>query len=445
MYNNRVIKGDIKLLKVTNEKVKILHILYESKGDYFGTGGVGTRAYEIYKYLKDRHDVTLLCKKYPGAKNREMEGLRHIFAGTESKSLTKTLLLYAYRAASFVRRHGEKFDIIIEEFSPAIPTFLHIFTRKPLVLQVQGYTGRLYFKKYNLVYALFLYFMEYLRPKFYKNFIFVNTETLRRVLSEDISSDRRDACPTSYIFPCISRSGVSPDLPVKRLLPDNPPTPPLVKGGEGGFFPLKTKKVIAIIPNGISPELLDTSPEDGDYILYLGRIDIYGKGLDILIKAYKEFYKSFPDIRLVIAGDGKDMEGFKSMLAELPEDVRKNLALTGWVSGDKKTEVIRKALFCVFPSRHEVQPISVLEAMACSKAVIVSQISGFDFVIQKGTGIAFAFEDPYSLSQTMQELMVSNKRQEMGLRGRNWVKEFTWERVASKYEEFINGVYRRHS
>ena len=47
--------------------MKILHLLYESKGDYFGIGGVGIRAYEIYRRLKDRHDITLLCKKYPGA------------------------------------------------------------------------------------------------------------------------------------------------------------------------------------------------------------------------------------------------------------------------------------------------------------------------------------------------------------------------------------------
>ncbi len=29
--------------------MKILHLLYESKGDLFGIGGVGIRAYQIYK------------------------------------------------------------------------------------------------------------------------------------------------------------------------------------------------------------------------------------------------------------------------------------------------------------------------------------------------------------------------------------------------------------
>lgn len=118
--------------------MKILHLLYESKGDFFGIGGVGVRAYQIYKRIQERHDITLLCKKYPGADDGNIDGLRHIFEGIESENLTKTLLSYAYHASRFVKRHAEEYDVIVEEFSPAIPTFFHAFVKKPVVLQVQG-------------------------------------------------------------------------------------------------------------------------------------------------------------------------------------------------------------------------------------------------------------------------------------------------------------------
>ncbi len=376
--------------------MKILHLLYESKGDYFGIGGVGTRAYEIYKYLKDRHDITFLCKKYPGARDKEIEGLRHIFVGTESRSLTKTLLTYAYKSGLFLKKYGKDYDVIIEEFSPAIPTFSHAFTKRPIILQVQGYTGRLYFKKYNFLYALVLYFMEYFRPRFYKNFIFISAETAKKLLSKIF--------PPSTSFP-------------------------------------SAETLIKVIPNGISPELLNTSPEDGDYILYLGRIDIFSKGLDLLIRAYEEFYKSFPHIKMVIAGDGKDIKLFRGIISKLPQDTRKNIKLTGWISGDNKAEVIRNALFCVFPSRHEVQPISVLEAMAFEKAIIVSDIPEFSYIIENEAGLSFKSGDVASLSKSLKELMVSNKRHEIGTRGRNWVKEFTWERVARQYEDFLKSVF----
>ena len=139
--------------------MKILHLLYESKGDYFGIGGVGIRAYEIYGRLKDRHDITLLCKKYPGAVDGYKEGVKHVFVGTESRGLTKTLLSYAWQALLFARKYGKEFDIIIEEFSPGIPTFLHFFSGRPLVLQIQGYTGIKYFEKYNIFYSFVLYIL----------------------------------------------------------------------------------------------------------------------------------------------------------------------------------------------------------------------------------------------------------------------------------------------
>ena len=362
--------------------MKILHLLYESKGDPFGIGGVGIRAYEIYKHIKERHDVTLLCKKYPGANDRQIDGLRHIFVGIESKSLTKTLLSYAYHASRFVNRHSHKYDIIIEEFSPAIPTFLNAFTQKPIVLQVQGYTGNLYFRKYNPFYALTLSLMELLRPRLYDNFIFVNPETIKK-------------------------------------------------------FSLKKTKHIVSISNGISSDLLNMPFYEEDYILYLGRIDIYGKGLDILLDAYSEFFKSFPGVRLVIAGDGRDRKRLEAMLMKLPEDIRKNIEMLGWVSGDKKRDVFNKALFVVLPSRHEDQPIVALEAMGCGKAVIVSEIPQFHFATKNQAAVLFKLGNAESLAQSMKNLVSNNDRREIGQRGRNWVKDFTWNKIALKYEDFL--------
>jgi glycosyltransferase involved in cell wall biosynthesis len=367
------------------EKVKILHLLYESKGDYFGIGGVGIRAYEIYKHLKDRHDITLLCKKYPGVKDGEIEGLKHIFVGTESKSLTKTLLSYAYHASQFVRKNGNEFDIIVEEFSPAIPTFLSFMTKKPIILQIQGYTGILYFMKYNPLYALTLTCLEQIRPLFYRNFIFVNQETSKKLL-------------------------------------------------------LSKNKNIEIIPNGISSEFQDVVANESSYVLYLGRVDIYGKGLDTLISAYKEFIKFFPEIKLLIAGDGRDMDKFKAMLKDLPEDVSKNIEMLGWISGQMKIDVMRNALFCVFPSRHEVQSIALLEAMACRKPVIVSDIPEFSWIVKSRVGVCFKTGDAVSLAGSMKDLMSSNEKREMGQRGRDLVKDFTWDKIALKYEEFLQNV-----
>jgi glycosyltransferase involved in cell wall biosynthesis len=206
----------------------------------------------------------------------------------------------------------------------------------------------------------------------------------------------------------------------------------------------KNKKRIEVIPNAVSPELLDISPEEGDYILYLGRIEIYGKGLDTLINAYSEFCTLFPDIKLIVAGDGRDREKFKSKLIKLPGHIRKNIEVLGWVAGDKKADVLSRALFVVFPSRHEIQPIAVLEAMACGKAVIVSDIPEFKDIVHNGIGISFNTGNAVSLAKSMKDIIKNTERTEMGQRGRNWVKDHTWVKIAMQYDNFLKDVLEIH-
>jgi glycosyltransferase involved in cell wall biosynthesis len=366
--------------------MKILHLLYESKGDYFGIGGVGMRAYEIYRLLKDRHDITLLCKKYPGAEDKEIDALRHIFVGSETRSLLKSLLSYAWQAECFVRRYGDEFDIVVEEFSPAIPTILPwTFKTRPVILQVQGFTGRLYFRKYNPAFALFLCLSERVRPHCYDSFIFASRETEKKLFSNK-------------------------------------------------------KNHSVVIPNGISAELLQTPVSRGTYLLYYGRIDVYGKGLDLLLKAYREFVCSFPDIKLIVAGDGRDMPQFQEQIRTLPGQIQKQIALLGWISDEKKPEVIGNAICAIFPSRHEVQGICVLEVMACGKPVIVSSIPEFSYVTENRAGISFRTGDHTALTEAMKEILHGNDRNVMGQSGRNWVTDFTWDRIARQYEDFLRDV-----
>ncbi len=367
--------------------MKILHLLYESKGDYFGIGGVGTRAYEIYRYLKHRHEITLLCKRYPSSPlTKNIEGLRHIFVGSGSKSLTKSLLSYAYKAALFVKNHGDEFDIIIEDFSPAIPTFLNLYKKRPVILQIQGYTGKGYFKKYNILYSSVLFILEKVRSRFYRDIIVVSDATRKR-----------------FIF--------------------------------------NRNSNIQIISNGIHDELINCERGCSDYILYLGRIDIHSKGLDILIDAYRDFYNFFPDIRLVVAGDGRDMKVFRKRVETLPANVRDNIEMTGWVEGRKKIDLFKDAVMVVIPSRYETQGIVVLEAMAHGKPVITSDIPELNYVVNCGAGMAFKAGIAESLYKAMKALINNNrKREEMGEKGREMVKDFTWEKVALRYEKFLQDV-----
>ena len=364
--------------------MKILQIIYESPGCLFGFGGAGVRAYEIYKRLKDRHDITLLCMKYPGAEDGEREGLKHVFVGTESRSLTRSVLAYTMRAAQFVRKHADNFDVIIENFLPSTPFFSKFLTRKPVILQVQGIMEKHSLKKFSPLYSLPMYAVEQFYPGLHDRFIFVSDITKKKIMER-----------------------------VKR-------------------------QVISchVIPNGIGEELLNVVPEERDYILFLSRIDIYTKGLDILIKAFEKLSNHYPSLKLILAG--YEFDKVDTLLSGMKPSLREGIQYAGFVSGEEKIDLLSKAKLFVMPSRHESSPISILEAAACAKPVIVSDIPELGFVSESGFGLSFPSGSIDGLAANIDLLLrEAETRAAMGRKGREYAGQFLWDGIALQFENML--------
>lgn len=364
--------------------MKVLQLIYESLGNPFGFGGAGVRAYEIYKRLRDRHDITLVCMKYPGVKDCEIEGLRHIFLGAESDSLARSVLAYTVRTASFVKKYGADFDIIIENFLPSTPFFSMLFTKTPVVLQVQGIMEKHSIKKFNPLYSVPMYIGERFYPGLYDRFIFVSDVTREKVMA-----------------------------------------------GMG-----KRPAICSVIPNGINEELLEATPWEDDYILFLSRIDVYTKGLDLLLDAFEIISPEFPELRLVLAG--YEFDRFSRLAASYPDSLKKRIEYAGFVTGDEKVKLLSGARLFVLPSRHESLPISVLEAAACGKPVIVSDIPELGFVQEECFGLSFPSGSVEGLVDKMRLLLLNGAlRKDMGIKAREFAGGFLWDQIAARFEEAL--------
>ncbi len=339
------------------------------------------RAYEIYRRLKDRHEVTLLCMKYPGARDGDIEGLRHLFVGAGSSSLTRSVLTYTVQAASFVRKQGSGFDVIVENFLPSTPFFSTLFTRTPVFLQVQGIMEEHSFRKFHPVYAIPMHLVERFYPGLYERFIFVSPITKEKVTAR-----------------------------------------------------LRKKNIQChVIPNGINEELLQVTPEDGAYILFFSRIDTYTKGLDLLIEAFKRIAPEYPRIRLILAG--YEFDRFDTLVSDCAPSLRERIGYAGFVTGEGKKRLLSRATVIVLPSRHESSPVSVLEAAACGKPVVVSDIAELDFVRREGFGLSFPSGSAEALSEAIRVLLEDGgKREEMGKRGREFSSQFLWDHIAVQFE-----------
>ncbi|MDA8432270.1 MAG: glycosyltransferase family 4 protein [Nitrospiraceae bacterium] len=360
--------------------MKILQIIYESDGSPFGVGGAGVRAYEIYTRLRARHEVTFLCMRYPGARDGEHRGVMHTFAGTDRGGLTRSVIAYTMEAARFVRRRGGDFDVIVENFLPSTPFFSGLLSKTPVVLQVQGVMYGHVFRKFNPFYSLPLYAVEKWYPSLYDRFIFVSGVTKEKVMR----GMRRSA------------------------------------------------RFCRVIPNGINRELLTHEAQQGDYILFFSRLDSYTKGLDILLDAFAGLAAEFPDVRLVMAGHETD--SFKGLVAKLPPGVKGRVAHAGFLTGPDKTALLAGARAVVLPSRHESSPVSIVEAAACGKPLIVSDIPEMAFVKENGFGLSFPSGSASGLKETMRRLLADSAlRTELGRRGRGYAGRFLWDDIAVEF------------
>jgi glycosyltransferase involved in cell wall biosynthesis len=385
--------------------MKILQLTYESLGSPFGFGGAGVRAYKIYKRLKDRHDITLLCLKYPGVKDCEIEGLRHIFVGTESSSRTMNVFAYTLKAAGFIKKYGHTYDVIVENFLPATPYFSRLLTRTPVILQIQGIMGLHSLRKYNPLYGLPMYIVEKIYPGLYNTFIFAG--------NENIDPEERQTC--------LQRTA----------------------GRGKGAIRKNKRKTYAVIPNGIDRELLSVrGQEEKDYILFLSRIDVYTKGLDTLMDAFRLLAGRFKDIRLYLAG--YEFNSTEKLFQKLPGELRGRVKYSGFVSGQEKKELFAGARVVVLPSRHEAHPVSVLEAMACGKAVLVSDIPELRYIGDNGIGLTFRSGSSQDLFEKLSLLLENTGlRRTLGDKGRVYASGLLWDEIALKFERFLFEVAGR--
>ncbi|HEX2745455.1 MAG TPA: glycosyltransferase family 4 protein [Streptosporangiaceae bacterium] len=123
---------------------------------------------------------------------------------------------------------------------------------------------------------------------------------------------------------------------------------------------------VQVIPNGVqTPQLADSALGLGDHILFLGRIDIWEKGLDLLCEAYG---RSHPDLPLLVAGSGARRHEQK--LAALVTAHGGAIRWVGHVTGERKRELLQRSAFVVLPSRQETFGLTALEGMSFGKPVI---------------------------------------------------------------------------
>ncbi|QEV19282.1 glycosyltransferase [Streptomyces alboniger] len=157
------------------------------------------------------------------------------------------------------------------------------------------------------------------------------------------------------------------------------------------------------------------------------------KGQDVLLRAWASVTARVPGARLVLVGDGPDA-------ARLREGADASVTFAG-AAGDA-ADWYRAADVVVLPSRWEGMALAPLEAMACARPVVVTDVDGARESLPRA-GRAHGLvppEDPAALARALVALLRDGDlRDALGRRGRRHVLDHHDARRAA---DAIDVVYR---
>jgi glycogen synthase len=362
------------------KKLSIAIIDMDNLRNPFWAAGQARATREVGKRLAEKHTVTVYSSKYPKYKNYIEDGIRYKHIGLVNNNSLLTNIAFIFSIPLAVRKI--KADIIIENYNaPTSISFAPLFTKTPIIGLPTMFNAKEFTKKYHLPF----HWIEQFGSKYYKYFL-----------------------PYSHVDS-------------QKMKQYNP------------------NVIYKIVPQGVSKEFFAIPHKKPAYILFLGRFDIQQKGIDLLLHAYAKVKKTM-GYPLVIAGRGPDEKKIHNLIKDL--GLESQVTVLGPAYGETKARLIEKALFVAFPSRHDEISLWALEALASGMPLV-----GFDLPectwVTNGVSLK---AKPFSIADYAKQLVAATEpklNRTMRKNARTLAKQYTWEKVAGMFEEFIYEVLEK--
>jgi phosphatidylinositol alpha-mannosyltransferase len=205
---------------------------------------------------------------------------------------------------------------------------------------------------------------------------------------------------------------------------------------------------VEIVPNGVDVERFArpgasvAGLPDGRILLWVGRLDPQ-KGFPIMVRAFGRLATEFPDLSLVVAGDGRDRHATDL----LNEDARTRVRMLGSVPNVELPAYLAAAdVFASPATGHESFGIVLVEALAAGVPVVASDIPGYREVIRAGVdGLLVPPSDAAALASAIRRVLAEpDLASGLAHAGRARAREFSWDVVVPRIEAIYERVAGRN-
>jgi glycosyltransferase involved in cell wall biosynthesis len=350
------------------------------------SGGAEEHLHAIFGRLAGRgHRVTALVSGWGGCTPRaELDGIEVHRTGRR--------YTFSLAAPGYYRRHlrDQGFDVVVEDLNK-VPLFTPYWVRAPVVLLAHHLFGTTAFQASAFPVAAATWLLER---------------------------------PVPWVF------GHHPIVAVSESTRDD-----LVARGLRG-------DLIEVIPNGIE---LDRYTPDASVkaerptLLVLGRLKKY-KRVDLVLRAVARLAEGGLDVRLRVGGTGDQAEALEALAKRL--GIGDHVTFAGFVSEERKLELLRSAWVHVLTSSKEGWGITNLEAAACGTPTVASDAPGLrESVLHGETGFLVPHGDVEELAAALRRLLEdADLRSRMSVAARSFAARFSWEASAEAFERLLRRV-----
>lgn len=173
------------------------------------------------------------------------------------------------------------------------------------------------------------------------------------------------------------------------------------------------------------------SPEQ-KIILCTGEL-LANKNQQMAIYAIRKIVKDYPDLQLLLAGNGPDKEELENLIKSI--DLEKNVKMLGYVTNLQEYQ--RIADVSVTCSKREGLPLNVVESMLSGTPVVASKNRGHRELISDGkNGFIVEINDVESMADNILELLGNSELySRISKTAREYGKRYSFEKVKKELEK----------
>jgi glycosyltransferase involved in cell wall biosynthesis len=175
------------------------------------------------------------------------------------------------------------------------------------------------------------------------------------------------------------------------------------------------------------------------FILSVSR-HVHKKGIDTLLRAFAMIANDYPDVSLILVGDGPLSAEYRALAIQL--NIDRQAVFAGEVAHEEVSIFFERCAFFVLPSRAEPFGVVLLEAAQRRRGILATRVGGVPEIVSDGvSGMLVRPDDPQAMADCIRVLLNHpDMADHLGANAyRNLISRFLWADRIRDYLAIFDG------